>query len=82
MSRKDSGHDIEKVQRVVKQDGKVKFEGKWYHLNGNLSGKTVDVCVTLRGVEVWYNGAFVKRWKYWEYIIGIAFDYMQKRYLL
>ena len=73
---------FEKVQRVVKQDGKVKFEGKWYHVNGNLSGKTVDVCVTLRGVEVWYNGAFVKRWKYWEYIIGIAFDYMQKRYLL
>jgi hypothetical protein len=43
---------FEKVQRVVKQDGKVKFDGKWYHVNGNFSGKTVDVCVTLRGIEV------------------------------
>ncbi|HLE88318.1 MAG TPA: hypothetical protein VI727_11730 [Candidatus Brocadiaceae bacterium] len=73
---------FEKVQRVIKQDGKVKFEGKWYHVSGNLSGKIVEVRVTLRGVEVWYNGAFIKRWKYWEYIIDNAFDYMLEKYLL
>jgi hypothetical protein len=73
---------FEKVKRVVKQDGKVKFEGKWYHVNGDLSGKTVEVNVTLRGIEVWHNGVFIKRWKYWENIIDIAFDYMQNKYLL
>ncbi len=29
----------------------------------------------MRGVEVWYNGAFVKRWKYWEYILNNDVDY-------
>jgi len=31
---------FEKVQRVVKQDGKVKFEGEWYHLGENLLVKS------------------------------------------
>lgn len=73
---------FEKVQRVIKQDGKVKFEGKWYHVSRNLSGKIVEVRVTLRGVEVWHNGAFIKRWKYWEYILDNAFDYSLEKYLL
>lgn len=73
---------FEKVRRVVKQDGKVKFEDKWYHLSRNLSDEIVEVRVTLRGIEVWHNGAFIKRWKYWENIIGNAFDYMVEKYLL
>jgi len=73
---------FEKVQRVVKQDGKVKFENKWYHVSGSLSGETVEVRVTLRGVEVWHNGIFIKRWKYWEYVIGIDAGYMLKKYLV
>ena len=47
-----------------------------------MSGEIVEVRVTQRGVEVWRKGAFVKRWKYWEYILGIAVDYMLKKYLL
>ena len=46
-----------------------------------MSGETVNVKITLRGVEVWHKGAFIKRWKYWEYVLGIAVDYMIKNYL-
>jgi hypothetical protein len=54
---------FEKGERIVKQNGKIKFEGKWYHVSKKMFGKTVEVTVTLRGVEVWHNGAFIKRWK-------------------
>jgi hypothetical protein len=39
-----------------------------------MSGETVNVKITLRGVDVWHKGAFVKRWKHWEYVLGIAVD--------
>ena len=73
---------FEKVIRIVKQNGKVKFEGKWYHVGKNMSGETVEVKITLRGVEVWHEEAFIKRWKYWESSIGIAAGYMLKKYLI
>ncbi len=46
---------FEKAERIVKQNGKVKFEGKWYHVCKKMSGETVEVRVTLRGVEVWHS---------------------------
>ena len=70
------------VERKVKQNGKVKFEGKRYHVGRKMFGKSVEIKVTLRGVEVWHNGAFIKRWKYWKYVLGIGVDYMLKKYLL
>ena len=73
---------FEKVERKVKQNGKVKFEGEWYHVGSKMSGETVEVKITLRGVEVWHSGAFLKRWKYWEYVLGIAAGYMLEKYLL
>ena len=73
---------FEKVERKVKQNGKVKFEGELYHVGRKMSGETVNVKITLRGVEIWHNGAFIKRWKYWEYVMGIAASYMLKKYLL
>ena len=73
---------FENVERKVKQNGKVKFEGRWYHVSKKMFGKTVEVRVTLRGVEVWHNGVFIKRWKYWEYVLDITADYMLKKYLL
>jgi hypothetical protein len=57
-------------------------EGKWYHLSEKLAGKIIEVRTTLKGIEVWYNGSFIKRWKYWEYILNNAVDYMLKKYLL
>jgi hypothetical protein len=47
-----------------------------------MAGETVEVRVTLRGVEVWHNGASLKRWEYWEYVLGIAVDYMLKKCLI
>ena len=47
-----------------------------------MSGETVEVKITLRGVEVWHEGAFIKGWRYWEYVIGIAAGYMLKKYLI
>ena len=73
---------LKKGERIVKQNGKVKFKGKWYHMNKKMSNETVEVKITLRGAEAWHNGAFIKRWKYWEYVLGIAADYMLKKYLL
>ena len=73
---------FEKVERIVKQNGKVKFEGKRYHVCKEMSGETVEMKVTLRGMEAWHNGAFVKRWKYWEYVLDIAADYMLEKCLL
>jgi len=52
---------FEKVERKIKQNGKVKFEGKWYHVGKEMSGETVEMKVTLRGIDAWHNGAFVKR---------------------
>jgi hypothetical protein len=73
---------FEKMERKVKQNGKVKFEGKRYHVSEKMAGETVEVRVTLRGLEVWHNDTFIKRWKYWAYVSGIAVDYMLKKYLL
>jgi len=73
---------FKKVERIVKPNGKVKFEGKWYHLRENLAGEIVEVRVTLRGIEVWCGGSFIKRWKYWENILNNDVDYMLKKYLL
>jgi transposase InsO family protein len=73
---------FEKVKRTVKQNGKVKFEGKWYHVSENLSGEIVELWVTLRGIEVWHDDVFLKRWKYWEYVLDIAACYMLEKYLL
>ena len=73
---------FKKVERIVKQNGKVKFEGELYHVSKKMSGETVEVRVTLRGLEVWHNDTFIKRWKYWEYVLGIAAGYMLERYLL
>ena len=73
---------FEKAERIVKQNGKVKFGGKRYHVSREMSGETVDVRITLRGVEVWHKDTLIKRWKYWEYVLDIAADYMLKRYLL
>ena len=78
----DRKYFFEKVERKVKHNGKVKFGGKWYHVGRKMSGETVEVWVTLKGVEVWHNSAFIKRWKYWEYVLGIAADYMLERCLL
>ena len=47
-----------------------------------MVGETVEVKNTQKKVGVWHNGAFIKRWKYWEYVLGIAIDYMIKKYLL
>jgi len=47
-----------------------------------MSGETVNVKITLGGVEVGHKGAFIKRWKYWEYVLGFAVDYMIKNHLL
>ena len=47
-----------------------------------MFGETMDVRVTLKEVEAWHNGAFIKRWKYLEYVLGVAVDYMIKMYLL
>ena len=73
---------FEKGERTVKQNGKIKFGGKGYHVSKKMFGKIVEIKVTLRGVEVWHNGAFIKRWKYWTYVLGIDADYMLKKYLL
>jgi len=69
------------AERMVKQNGKVKFEGKWYHLTKRMSGKTVEVRITLRGLEIWFKGVFVKRWKYWKYVLGIDVDHILKEYV-
>lgn len=47
-----------------------------------MTGETVEVKITLKGVEVWHNSAYIKRWKYWEYVLGIAAGYMLEKYLL
>lgn len=73
---------FERVERVVKQNGKIKFEDKEYHVGKKMVGETVDVRVTLRGVEVWYDGNFIKRWNYWDCVLDIVADYMLKKYLL
>ena len=33
-------------------------------VDGKMTGETVEVKITLKRVEVWHNGAFIKRWKY------------------
>jgi hypothetical protein len=54
---------FEKDQREIKPDGNFKFEGKWYHLSEKLAGKIIDVRTTLKGIEVWYDGLFIKRYQ-------------------
>jgi hypothetical protein len=52
------------------------------HMGKKMSDETVEVKITLRGVEVWHKGAFIKRWKYWEYAPDIAAGYRLEKYLL
>jgi hypothetical protein len=73
---------FEKVERIVKQNGKIKFKGKGYHVGQKMSNETVEVKITLRGVEAWHKGAFIKRWKYWVYVPTIAAGYRLEEYLL
>jgi hypothetical protein len=73
---------FENVERKVKQNGKVEFKGKEYHEGRKMLDETVEVLVTLKRVKVWHNGTFIKRWRYWEYVLGIAVGYMMKKYLL
>jgi hypothetical protein len=47
-----------------------------------MAGETVEVRVTMKGIEIWHKDAFIKRWKYWEYVLGIATGYMLEKYLL
>jgi hypothetical protein len=58
------------------------LDGKWYHVSEKMAGETVEVRVTLRGLEVRHNDTFIKRWRDWEYVSGIAVDYMLKKYNL
>ena len=51
------------------KNGKVKFEGKWYQVGRKMIGETVEVEITLIGVELWHKGTFIKRWKYWGYVL-------------
>jgi hypothetical protein len=51
-------------------------------LSEKLAGKIIEVRTTLKGIEVWYDGSFIKRWKYWEYILNNAVDYMIEKYLV
>jgi hypothetical protein len=64
------------------KDAEVKFEGKWYRVGRKITGETVQMKVTLRGMEAWHNGAFAKRWKYWAYVLDIAAYYMLENCLL
>jgi hypothetical protein len=47
-----------------------------------MSDETVEVKITLRGIEAWHKGAFIKRWKYLEYVPTIAAGYRLEKYLL
>lgn len=73
---------FEKKNRTVKNDGKVRFKGKRYHISKKLRGAVIEMKVTLRGIEAWYDRKLIKRWKYWEYILNIDVVYMLERYLL
>jgi hypothetical protein len=46
------------------------------------SNESVEVKITLRGVEAWHKGALIKRWKYWVYVLDIAAGYGLEKYLL
>jgi hypothetical protein len=69
-------------KRTTIQTGKIKFKGKWYHGGKKMSDETVEVKIALSGFEVWHKGAFIKRWKYWEYVPDIAAGYRRGKYLL
>ena len=73
---------VKSDERIVKQNGKVKFEGKLYHVSKKRSNECVEVKITLRGVEAWHKGALIKLWKYLEFVLGIAAGYRLEKYLL
>lgn len=73
---------FEKKNRIVKKDGKVRFKGKNYHISKKLKGTTVEMKVTLKGIEAEHDGKLIKRWKYWEYILNNAVDNMPEKHLL
>lgn len=73
---------FEKKDRIVKKDGKVRFKGKTYHISKKLKGNTVEMRVTLKGIEAWADGKQIKRWKYWEHVSNIAVGYMLEKHLL
>lgn len=73
---------FKKVKRLVKRNGKIKFESKWYHIGKRMRGETISMRITLKGLEAWHNGIFLKRWKYWEYVLHIDANYTIEKYLL
>lgn len=73
---------FEKARRQVGRHGKVKFKGKWYHVGKDMYGQTVEMRVSLRGMEVWHDNQFLKRWKYWSGILGFDAEYILQKYLL
>jgi len=73
---------FKKKDRIVKKDGKVRFKGRMYHISNKLKGATVEMRITLKGIEAWYCEKLIKRWKYWEQILNIDVDYTLKRHLL
>jgi len=73
---------FEKKNRIVKKDGKVRFKGINYHISKKLKGTTLEMRVTLKDIEAEYCGKLIKRWKYWEYVLNNAVDYIPKKHLL
>jgi len=71
-----------KGKRQVKKNGKVKFWGKWYHVCKEMYGKCIELRITLRGMEAWYEGRYLKRWNHWKEIIGYDAEYILEKYLL
>ena len=66
---------FEKGDRVVKADGKVRYKGRKYHLSKCLRGVVLEMRLTLKGIEAWFCGFSIKRWKYWGFCPVIAVGY-------
>jgi len=73
---------FEKKNRIVKKDGKVRFKGRNYHISKKLKGTTVEMRVTLKGIEAKYGEKLIKRWKYWKYVPTNDVGYMSEKHLL
>ncbi len=73
---------FEKKNRIVKKDGKLRFKGKTYYISKKLKGTTIEMRVTLRGVEALHDGKLIKRWRYWKHVLNIAVDYSLEKHLL
>ncbi|PIV13885.1 MAG: hypothetical protein COS45_00550 [Candidatus Huberarchaeum crystalense] len=73
---------VEKKNQIVKKDGKVRFKGRNYHISKKLKGTTVEMRVTLKGIEAKYGEKLIKRWKYWKYVPTNDVGYMSEKHLL